>query len=73
VTIPLIAGGTGAIKDFTVTINKKWQYKGKPASFINAECDNKSFKTRSVFTYLDGQSLEALHTQSCTQKPETGK
>lgn len=73
VTIPLIAGGTGAIKDFTVTINKKYKYKGKPASFINAECDNKSFKTRSVFTYKDGQTLEALHTQSCTQKPEPRK
>ena len=73
VTIPLIAGGTGAIKDFTVTINKKYKYKGKPASFINAECDNKSFKTRSVFTYKDGTSLEALHTQPCTQKPEPKK
>jgi hypothetical protein len=73
VTIPLIAGGTGAIKDFTVTINKKYKYKGKSASFITAECDNKSFKTRSVFTYKDGQSLEALHTQPCTQKPEPKK
>lgn len=70
VVIPLIAGGTGAIKDFTVTINKKYKYKGQPASFINAECDNKKFKTRSVFTYKDGQTLEALHSQSCTQKPE---
>lgn len=73
VTIPLIAGGTGAIKDFTVTINKKWKYKGKPASFINGECVNKKFKTRSVFSYKDGTSLEALHTQSCTQKPEPKK
>jgi hypothetical protein len=70
VSIPLIAGGTGAIEDFTVTIDKKYRYEGKPASFINAECDNKSFKTRSVFAYKDGTSLEALHTQPCTQKPE---
>jgi hypothetical protein len=73
VTIPLIAGGTGAIKDFTVKIDKKYKYKGKPASFINAECDNKKFKTRSVFTYKDGETLEALHSQSCTQKPEPKK
>lgn len=73
VQIPLIAGGTGALTDFQVTINKKWSYKGEKVSFISAECDNKSFKTRSVFTYLDGQSLEALHTQSCTQAPEAKK
>lgn len=73
VQIPLLAGGTGALTDFQVTINKKWAYKGEKASFISAECDNKSFKTRSVFTYLDGQSLEALHTQPCTQAPEPKK
>jgi hypothetical protein len=70
IQIPLLAGGTGALTEFEVTINKKWRYKGEKVSFISAECDNKSFKTRSVFTYLDGQSLEALHTQPCTQKPE---
>jgi len=73
ITIPLLAGGTGALTEFQVTINKKWAYKGKKVSFISAECGNKSFKTRSVFTYLDGQALEALHTQSCTQAPEPKK
>ncbi len=70
IAIPLLAGGTGALTDFQVTINKKWTYKGKKASFISAECDNKSYKTRSLFTYLDGQALEALHMQTCTQRPE---
>lgn len=70
VQVPLLAGGSGALTRFEVTINKKWQYKGKRVSFISAECDNKSFKTRSVFTYLDGQSLSPIHTQPCTQKPE---
>ena len=73
VQIPLLAGGTGALTEFQVTINKKWTYKGEKQSFISAECDNKSYKTRSVFTFLDGESLEALHTQSCTQGPEPKK
>ncbi len=70
VQVPLLAGGTGALTRFEVTINKKWQYKGKKVSFISAECATKKFKTRSVFTYLDGQSLSPVHSQSCTQKPE---
>jgi hypothetical protein len=73
VQIPLIAGGTGALTEFSVTINKKYSYKGEKASFIVASCPSKTLKTRSVFTYLDGSSLEALHTQPCTQKPEKKK
>ena len=73
ISIPLIAGGTGALTEFQVTIKKSWTYKGQKRSFISAECDNKGFKTRSVFTYLDGEALEALHTQSCTQAPEPRK
>lgn len=73
IKIPLIAGGTGALTDFQVTINKKWRYKGEKVSFISGQCATKKFKTRSVFTFLDGESLEALHTQTCTQKPEPKK
>ncbi len=73
VQIPLIAGGTGALTEFQVTISKRWSYKGNKVSFISAECATKTLKTRSVFTYLDGSSLEALHSQSCTQKPEAKK
>jgi hypothetical protein len=73
ITIPLLAGGTGALTEFQVTIKKSWAYKGEKRSFISAECDNKAFKTRSVFTYLDGQTLEALHDQTCTQVPEPKK
>jgi hypothetical protein len=73
VQIPLIAGGTGSLTEFEVTINKKFSYKGKKESFISASCPSKTLKTRSVFTYLDGSSLEALHSQPCTQKPETKK
>jgi hypothetical protein len=73
IQIPLIAGGTGALTEFSVTINKKFSYKGEKESFISASCPSKTLKTRSVFTYLDGSSLEALHTQPCTQKPEKKK
>lgn len=71
VQIPLLAGGTGALTEFQVTINKKWRYKGKKVSFVSAQCASKKFKTRSVFSFLDGESLEALHSQTCQQKPES--
>jgi hypothetical protein len=66
--IPLIAGGTGALKEFQVTINKKWRYKGERRSFISAKCPNsKKLKARGKFTYRDGESLTAYSKQTCKQ------
>jgi len=66
--IPLIAGGTGALKEFNVKIDKKWSFKGVKRSFISAKCPNsKKLKARGAFTYRDGESLTALSKQSCKQ------
>jgi hypothetical protein len=74
VTIPPIAGGSGAITDFKVTIKKSWTYKGKKMSFINAKCPtSKKLRYRGAFTYKDGTTIEATHTQTCTPKAEPKK
>jgi hypothetical protein len=66
--VPLIAGGTGALKEFNVKIDKKWRYKGIQRSFISAKCPNKKkLKARGKFDYRDGESLTAYTTQSCKQ------
>lgn len=66
--IPLLAGGTGALKEFEVKINKKWTYKGVKRSFISAKCPkSKKLKARGKFDYRDGESLTAFSKQSCTQ------
>ncbi len=68
VEIPKLAGGTGALTDFTVTINKKYRFKGEKRSFVSAKCPNsKKLKARAAFTYLDGEVLTAVSTQSCKQ------
>lgn len=67
--VPKIAGGAGALTNFQVTINKRYRYKGKPASYISAKCPaSKKLKVRSVFTFLDGQTSEPTDVGSCTQK-----
>jgi hypothetical protein len=74
VTIPPIAGSSGAITDFKVTIKKSWTYKGKKMSFINAKCPaSKKLKYRGAFTYKDGTTITATHTQACTPKAEPKK
>jgi hypothetical protein len=66
--IPLLAGGTGALKEFQVAINKKWRYKGRQRSFLSAKCPNsKRLKARGKFTFRDGESLTAFSKQTCKQ------
>lgn len=65
--IPLLAGGSGALTDFQVTIDKKYSYKGKKRSFVSAKCAPKKLKARGAFTYKDGETLTAYSTQTCTQ------
>ncbi|HVO54999.1 MAG TPA: hypothetical protein VMT37_11370 [Solirubrobacterales bacterium] len=74
VEVPLIAGGTGAIKSFTVKVEKKYKYQGKQVSYIQGKCPNsKKLKSRSVFTFLDGQTSNPTYTAKCSQKPEKKK
>lgn len=69
VTVPLIAGGAGALTDFNVKIDKKWKYKGESKSFISAKCPNsKKLKARGAFTFKDGETITALSSQSCQQR-----
>jgi hypothetical protein len=71
VTLPLIAGGAGAITGFQVKIFKKFRYKGKLRSYVSATCPTKTMKTRGNFIFRDGQSLAPSVKQACTQKPES--
>ena len=74
VTVPPIAGGVGVITDFSVKIQKSWTYKGKKMSFVSAKCPaSKKLKYRGAFTYSDGTTITATHTQACTPKAEPKK
>ncbi len=71
VDVPLIAGGQGALTYFNVTVRKQWKYKGKKVSYIQAKCpSSKKLKTRSVFTFLDGQESDPVYKGKCKPKPE---
>ncbi|HVY77559.1 MAG TPA: hypothetical protein VG898_03535 [Solirubrobacterales bacterium] len=74
VEVPLIAGGAGALIYFNVTVDKKYSYKGKKVSYIQAKCPaSKKLKARSVFTFLDNQTSNPIFTASCSPKPEPKK
>jgi hypothetical protein len=74
VEVPLIAGGSGALTYFNVKVDKKYKYKGKQVSYIQGKCpSSKKLKTRSLFTFRDGQTSNPTYTAKCSPKPEKKK
>lgn len=68
VTLPLIAGGQGAITGFGVKISKTYKYKGKKHGYVEASCPSKKWKSRGEFDFLDGESLTPIVKGKCTPR-----
>lgn len=68
VSIPLIAGGQGAITSFGVKIAKTYRYKGKKRGYVNATCPTKKWKARGKFVFLDGEALTPVVRARCGQR-----
>jgi hypothetical protein len=68
VSIPLIAGGQGAITGFEVKIAKTYTYKGKKHGYVNASCPSKQWKARGEFDFRDGEALTPVVHGKCAQK-----
>ncbi len=68
VTIPKIAGGYGHPISGSATVGRKWTYKGKKHSYINARCETGHFQVRGEFSFKGGpedsptQAEEAAET-----------
>ncbi len=68
VSIPLIAGGQGALTSFQAKVFKKFTYKGKQRSYISASCPTRNWKARGQFVFRDGESLTPVVKGKCTPK-----
>jgi hypothetical protein len=65
-TIPVIAGGAGIPTAATIHIGKKWTYKGRRYSYINARCEVGHFDARGSFLFKDGTFLHAEFLRPCS-------
>lgn len=54
VKIPKIAGGYGHPISGSAKVGKKWTFKGKQRSYINARCETGHFQVRGEFTFKEG-------------------
>jgi hypothetical protein len=65
VSIPKIAGGAGSFKGAEFTIDRKWTYKGKEHSALDAECANGHFGAQVEVAFGDGTRMTGLVLQRC--------
>ena len=67
-TIPKIAGGAGSVTSFSLTINKKYTYKGKKVSILSAKCPDGKLQAHGLAKFADGTSAAAEIVRTCTGK-----
>jgi hypothetical protein len=63
--IPKIAGGYGHPISGHLTIARKWTYKGKKHSYVNARCETGHLQARGEFTFNDGTLLRGNFFRPC--------
>ena len=67
-TVPELAGGSGSVTSFEITIGRKWTYKGRQHSYLSADCPTGSFFNQVEATFGDGTSLVGTFPDSCESK-----
>jgi hypothetical protein len=65
-SIPKIAGGAGSVKSFSLTINKRYTYKGKRMSILSAKCADGKLQAHADVVFADGTKAAADIIRTCT-------
>ncbi len=72
-TIPKIAGGNGSVRSFSLTINKKFTYKGKKVSVLSAKCPDGKLQAKGKATFFDYKTGETIKASAEFIRTCTGK
>jgi hypothetical protein len=57
VRIPKIAGGYGHPIEGSAKVGRKWTFKGREHSFINARCETGHFRVRGEFSFKEDSTI----------------
>jgi len=63
--IPPIAGGNGIPLSGHLKIGRRWKFKGKRYSYINARCETGRLQARGEFAFRDGTLLRGTFFEPC--------
>ena len=67
-TIPVVAGGSGSLTNFSITNKKIFTYKGKKQSYFLAKCPTGSLFGEGEVSFTNGDRLKGSVVVPCTPK-----
>lgn len=67
-SVPKIAGGSGWVKAFNLTIDRKYTYKGKKHSVLNLKCPDGKVLVRVEAIFEDKNRAQLEFAKPCTPK-----
>lgn len=68
INFPKIVNDYGSAVYGRITINRKWQYKGKTLSYANARCADGHLQAKAQLTFKDATFLQATVAKPCKIK-----
>jgi hypothetical protein len=67
-SVPKIAGGSGSVTSFNLTVDKKYNYKGKKVSVLTAKCTDGKLQAKGQAKFSDGTVANAEVIRVCNSK-----
>jgi hypothetical protein len=64
--VPAIAGGSGSVTDFEISIDRRFAYRGKQRSYLTASCPTGRYYTEGEIFFSGGAELKGVHILPCT-------
>ncbi len=65
VKIPKIAGGYGHPISGSGEVGRKWTFRGKEHSYVNARCETGHLQAQGEFSFKDGTLMRATFLRAC--------
>jgi hypothetical protein len=66
--LPRIAGGSGSLTNFNLTIHRTFKYRGKNQSYLLARCASGRFFADATATFAEGSRIAGTIVRSCTAR-----
>lgn len=68
-TIPLVAGGSGSIKEFRLELFRRFTYRRKRRSYLLARCTDGKLQAHWDAVFTDGTDAPGVFKRPCTPQP----
>ncbi len=65
IDVPTIAGGAGTLISGSLNLGRRWTYRGRRHSFVNARCQVGHLQVRGEFSFTGGTYVKGGIVKSC--------